>query len=66
MSNKKPLLNSNVDKLIEALRKQKEDREARELLMRILLEHPEKRTEMDEELWKRKTNPSKRKKDAVS
>jgi hypothetical protein len=61
MTNKKPLPNSNVDDLIECLRKMKEEEEARRLLMKILLEHPEKRTEMDEELWKKKTNPSKRK-----
>jgi hypothetical protein len=43
------------------LRKHKEQVEARELLMKVLLEYPEKKTEMDEELWKKKTNPSKRK-----
>lgn len=61
MRSKKLLPNSNVDALLEILRKHREDMEARELLMRILLEHPEKKTEMDEELWRKKTNPSKRK-----
>jgi hypothetical protein len=60
MTSKKPLANSSVDDLIEMLRKYKEEKEARDFLMRILLEHPEKKTEMDEELWKKKTNPSKR------
>lgn len=61
MTNKKASQNSEVDKLIESLRKMKEQEEARKLLMKILLEYPEKRIEMDEELWKKKTNPSKRK-----
>jgi hypothetical protein len=61
MTNKKPLSNSKVDELIEILRKERDQAAARELLMRLLLEHPEKKTEMDEELWKKKTNPSKRK-----
>lgn len=52
---------SDIEDIIKVLRKQQADKEARELLMRILLEHPEKRTEMDEELWKKKINPSKRK-----
>jgi len=61
MTNNKHSTNSSIDELIEYLRKMKEQEEARKLLMKILLEHPEKRTEMDEELWKKKTNPSKRK-----
>lgn len=61
MTNKKLSHSSSVDELIECLRKMKEQEEARKLLMKILLEHPEKKTEMDEELWKKKTNPSKRK-----
>lgn len=61
MPNKKHSANSNVDDLIDMLRKYKGEREARDFLMRILLEHPEKKTEMDEELWKKKTNPSRRK-----
>jgi hypothetical protein len=43
------------------LRQNKQQEEARKLLMRILLEYPDKKTEMDEELWKKETNPSKRK-----
>jgi poly(A) polymerase Pap1 len=61
MPNKKHSANSNVDDLIDMLRKYKDEKEAKELLMRILLEHPEKRLDMDDELWKKKTNPSKRK-----
>jgi hypothetical protein len=61
MTSRKPLPNSNVDDKIAMLRKMQKQVEARNLLMKILLEHPEKRTLIDEELWKKKTNPSKRK-----
>jgi len=62
MTSKKPSPNLSIDAMIAILRKNREQENARELLMRILLEHPDKRIEMDEELWKKETNPSRRKK----
>lgn len=61
MTNKKTSPNLSVDDVLTILRQNKQQEEARKLLMRILLEYPDKKIEMDEELWKKKTNPSKRK-----
>lgn len=61
MTSKKTSHNLSVDDMLIVLRQNKEQEKARKLLMRILLEHPDKRIEMDEELWKKETNPSKRK-----
>lgn len=61
MTSKKTSPNLSVDDMLIILRQNKQQEEARKLLMRILLEYPDKRIEMDEELWKKETNPSKRK-----
>jgi hypothetical protein len=61
MTNKKTSPSLSIDDMLKILRQNTQQEEARKLLMRILLEYPDKRIEMDEELWKKQTNPSKRK-----
>ena len=62
MTNKKTSPSLIIDDMLKILRQNKQQEEARKLLMRILLDHPDKIIEMDEELWKKETNPSRRKK----